>query len=53
MMTLKDRHTFGANKKNLVMNLICQFQLESWEDKIYPEVKILYYDVWRIKQMRF
>lgn len=45
MMTLKDRHTFGANKKNLVMNLICQFQLESWEDKIYPEVKILYYDV--------
>lgn len=45
MMTLKDRHIFGANKKNLVMNLICQFQLESWEDKIYPEVKILYYDV--------
>ena len=44
-MTLKDRHTFGANKKNLVMNLICQFQLEPWEDKVYPEVKILYYDV--------
>lgn len=44
-MTLKDRHTFGVNKKNLVMNLICQFQLEPWEDKVYPEVKILYYDV--------
>lgn len=44
-MTLRDRRTFGANKKNLKLNLICQFQLESWEDKIYPEVKILNYDV--------
>lgn len=44
-MTLKDRRVFGTNKKNLVMNLICQFQLETWEDKVYPEVKILYYDV--------
>lgn len=44
-MTLKDRNTFGANKKNLIMNLICQFQLEPWEGNVYPEVKILYYDV--------
>ena len=44
-MTLKDRNTFGINKKNLVLNLICQFQLEVWEGKTYPEVKILYYDV--------
>ena len=44
-MTLRDRKTFGVNKKNLVLNLICQFQLEVWENKTYPEVKILNYDV--------
>ena len=44
-MTLRDRRTFGVNKKNLKLNLICQFQLEVWENKTYPEVKILNYDV--------
>ena len=44
-MTLRDRKTFGINKKNLKLNLICQFQLEVWENKTYPEVKILNYDV--------
>lgn len=44
-MTLRDRRTFGVNKKNLILNLICQFQLEVWEGKTYPEVKILNYDV--------
>ena len=44
-MTLRDRKTFGVNKKNLKLNLICQFQLEVWENKTYPEVKILNYDV--------
>lgn len=43
-MTYKDRHTLGLNKKPLVLNLICQFVLNSWEDSINPEVKILYYD---------
>lgn len=43
-MTFKDRRTFGVNKKPLVLNLICQFVLNSWEDKINPEVKILFYD---------
>lgn len=44
-MTLRDRKIFGVNKKNLKLNLICQFQLEVWENKTYPEVKILNYDV--------
>ena len=44
-MTLRDRKTLGINKKNLKLNLICQFQLEVWENKTYPEVKILNYDV--------
>lgn len=44
-MTMRDRNTFGINKKPLVLNLICQFVLNSWEDKVNPEVKILYYDV--------
>lgn len=43
-MTLKDTHTFGKNKKKLVLNLICQFVLNKWEDKITPQVKILYFD---------
>ena len=43
-MTFRDRKTFGINKKPLVLNLICQFVLNSWEDKINPEVKILFYD---------
>lgn len=43
-MIFRDRKTFGVNKKPLVLNLICQFVLNSWEDKINPEVKILFYD---------
>lgn len=43
-MTLKDTHTFGKNKKNLILNLICQFTLNKWEDKITPQVKIMYFD---------
>jgi hypothetical protein len=43
-MTLKDRKVLGTNKKNLVLNIIGQFVLNSWEDKINPEVKILYFD---------
>ena len=43
-LTLKDRKVFGINKKPLILNLICQFVLNSWEDKINPEVKILYYE---------
>jgi len=44
-MTMKDRGVLGVNKKNLKLNIIGQFVLNSWEDKINPEVKILYFDV--------
>lgn len=44
-MTMKDRSVLGVNKKNLKLNIIGQFVLNSWEDKINPEVKILYFDV--------
>ena len=44
-MIMKDRKTFGTSKKNLKLNLICQFVLNVWEDKVNPEVKILFYDV--------
>ena len=43
-MTLRDRRVLGVNKKNLNLNIIGQFVLNSWEDKINPEVKILYFD---------
>ena len=44
-MTMKDRVGFGVSKKNLLMNVIGEFQYEKYEDKNYPVVKILYYDV--------
>lgn len=45
VMTMRDRSVLGVNKKDLKLNLICQFVLNSWEDKVNPEVKILYFDV--------
>ena len=44
-MTMRDRNVFGVNKKNLVLNIIAQFQNEEYDGKIYPQVKILEYDV--------
>ena len=44
-MTMKTRNTLGKSKKNLTLNIIGQFVLNSWEDKITPQVKILVYDV--------
>ena len=44
-MTMKDRVGFGVSKKNLLMNVIGEFQYEKYEDKNYPVVKILYYDI--------
>ena len=44
-MTMQDRNTFGTSKKNLVLNIIGQFVLNAWEDKVIPQVKILQYDV--------
>lgn len=49
IMTLRDRNVFGINKKRLKYNIIGQFVLDKWEDKINPEVKILYYDVEEIE----
>jgi len=43
-MTLTDRNTIGANKKNLILNVIGQFTLSTWEDKVAPEIKILAFD---------
>ena len=42
---MQDRNTFGTSKKNLVLNIIGQFVLNAWEDKVIPQVKILQYDV--------
>lgn len=52
VMTLNDRRVIGKNKKELKLNLICQFVLNSWEDKINPEVKILYFDSNEIKKTK-
>lgn len=51
-MTLRDRKVFGVNKKDLILDLICQFTLNTWEDKINPEVKILYYGVKQDKEAK-
>lgn len=51
-MTMKGRSSLGINKKNLVLNIIGQFVLNAWEDKINPEVKILYFDVQEDKDVK-
>ena len=43
-MVKNDRFIIGSNKKNLKLNLICQFVLNKWEDEVTPQVKILYFD---------
>lgn len=48
-MTLKDRATIGANKKELNLNIIGQFVLNSYDGKVFPEVKILYFDSEEVK----
>lgn len=48
-MTLKGRDTFGINKKELNLNIIGQFVLNSYDGKIFPEVKILYFDSEEVK----
>ena len=42
-MTMKGKYEL-VNKKNLTLNIIGQFVLNAWEDKVIPE-KIIYYDV--------
>lgn len=44
-MTMKESRGFGASKKNLVMNVIGEFQYDHYNDKDFPVVKILFYDV--------
>ena len=43
-LTLKDRSVLGVNKKDLCINIIGKFQLDKYEDKIYPQVRIEYFD---------
>lgn len=43
-LTLAGRSTFGVNKKELELNIIGEFTLSTWEDKVYPEVKIVAFD---------
>lgn len=43
-MTLKTRNQIGVNKKDLIINAIVQFQLNSYDNQVLPEVKILYFD---------
>jgi len=49
-MTQNHRNVIGVNKKELSLNIIGQFILNSFEDKIYPEVKILYFDSEEVKK---
>lgn len=49
-MTLKDRRIFGVNKKNLLMTLICSFNLSAFTDEAgkivtYPRVVIKHFEV--------
>jgi len=48
-MTLKGRSVLGVNKKNLKLNIIGQFVLSAWEDKVAPEVRIIDFDSEEIK----
>lgn len=43
-MICKSRTTIGKPKYKVRLNIICQFVLNAWEDKVNPEVKILYFD---------
>ena len=43
-MTLHSRKILGENKKDLVLNIIGKFVLNEYEGKVFPQVKILYYD---------
>ena len=43
-MTCVDDYIMGENTKDLTLNIIGQFILNSWENKIFPQVKILYFD---------
>ena len=43
-MTLFDRRILGKNTKDLVLNVIGKFVLNEYEGKVFPQVKILYYD---------
>lgn len=51
IMTMQDRYTLGVSKKQLKLNIIGSFTLNKWEDKIIPEVKILFYDVQENKKI--
>ena len=43
-MILADRRMVGGSKKELNMNLICSFVLNEYEGKVFPQVKIWFYD---------
>lgn len=43
-MVLADRRMVGGSKKELNMNLICSFVLNEYEGKVFPQVKIWFYD---------
>lgn len=43
-MTLSGRNTFGPSKKDLNINIIGQFVLSQYDDKVIPQVRIKYFD---------
>jgi len=43
-MTHGGRGILGVNKKDLKLNLIGQFVLNTFDNKVFPEVKILAFD---------
>lgn len=49
-MTYSDRRMIGANKKELELNLICEFYNEKYEGKTYPTVKIVEFDSTVLKE---
>lgn len=51
-LTLKDRSVLGVNKKDLCINIIGKFQLDKYEDKIYPQVRIEYFDSTDISEQK-
>lgn len=51
-MTCQTRNIIGSNTKNLVLNIIGTFNLEEYEGKLLPQIKIKYYDSNEIKKTK-
>jgi single-stranded-DNA-specific exonuclease len=43
-ITCNDRRTFGKNKGDVRLTVICSFQLAKYEDTVYPQAVIRYFE---------